>query len=61
MGQPSQPPRFMVGDKVHALDDGSVGVIQFIRKDGWYCLEWPTGSREWLPQDRLCGPLTLGG
>jgi hypothetical protein len=56
-----ETPRFVVGDKVHALEDGSIGVIEFVRTDGWCGLQWPTGTRECIPQDRLCGPLAPGG
>jgi hypothetical protein len=48
MGQKSQPLRFAVSDKVRALDDGSIGVVEFVRTDGMCCLQGPTGSREWI-------------
>jgi hypothetical protein len=56
---PLEPPRFVVGDRVHAMDGGEVGVVEFIRRDGMCCLRWPSGTREWRPQQHLCGPLTL--
>ena len=49
--------RFAVGDRVHALHGGEIGTIEFCRKDGFCCIQWPCGTREWLSQDGLCGPL----
>jgi hypothetical protein len=49
--------RFVIGDVVHALDTGDVGRVEFVRRDAMICVQWGTGSREWLPQDQLCGPL----
>ena len=49
--------RFQPGDIVHALDGGEVGVIAYVRRDGQCCVTWPSGTHEWMSQDRLCGPL----
>jgi hypothetical protein len=55
---PEQSPRFALGDRVHTLDDGSIGIVEFVRTDGWCCLRWATGRREWILESELCGPLT---
>jgi hypothetical protein len=54
------PARFRIGDRVHAVDDGTVGHIEYVRaSDGMCCLQWPSGTREWLHESALCGPLAM--
>jgi uncharacterized protein YodC (DUF2158 family) len=54
---PEQPPAFGIGDLVHTRDGGELGTVEFIRRDGMVCLRWLSGTREWLHQSVLCGPL----
>jgi len=49
--------KFHVGDVVHEVGDSELGTIEFIRRDGFACIQWKSGSKEWLSQDVLCGPL----
>jgi hypothetical protein len=47
--------KFEPGDLVHTLDTGTVGRIEFMRRDGFACIQWQgTGTREWVHQDALC-------
>jgi hypothetical protein len=54
---PTQEPRFQVGDVVHEIGTGVIGVVEYLRRDGQACIRWPSGTRNWLPQSSLCGPL----
>ena len=50
--------KFQPGDTVHAIQGGEIGKIEYIRQqDGFACVQWPSGAREWVHQDLLCGPL----
>jgi uncharacterized protein YodC (DUF2158 family) len=51
--------KFSLGDIVHALDGGEVGIVSFVHRDGQINVVWPSGEREWICQERLCPtPLT---
>jgi hypothetical protein len=54
---PTQAPKFRVGDRVHEFGDPEIGTVEFFRRDGRACIRWGGGTREWLHQDSLCGPL----
>jgi hypothetical protein len=50
--------KFHPGDLVHTIDGGEIGTVEYIRsRDGFACIQWPSGTREWVHQDGLCGPL----
>jgi hypothetical protein len=51
--------KFSLGDIVHALDGGEVGIVLFVRRDGQINVVWPSGERAWLCQEHLSPtPLT---
>jgi hypothetical protein len=52
-----QPTKFSVGDRVHAVDDGTIGRVEYVRRDAMVCVQWSSGTREWVRSDQLCGPL----
>jgi hypothetical protein len=54
---PEQAPKFAVGDCVHAVDDGEIGTVEYLRRDGLACIQWRSGTREWVHQSVLCGSL----
>ena len=49
--------KFRAGDIVHDKVGGEIGVVEFARSDGRCCVQWPSGTREWIHEDSLCGPL----
>jgi hypothetical protein len=48
-----RPPDYQAGDPVRAVDDDTLGTIQFARTDGWCCVVWQTGRREWVHTSQL--------
>jgi hypothetical protein len=54
--EPVVDSKFAVGDLVHD-EQGLIGTVDFIRKDDFVCVLWPSGTREWRKSSDLCGPL----
>ena len=49
-----QPPKYLPGDPIVAVDDGTPGRIDFSRSDGTCCVTWDhSGTREWVHEDVL--------
>jgi hypothetical protein len=47
-------PRFLPGDPIISVDDGTPGRIDFSRSDGTCCVTWDdSGKREWVHEDVL--------
>jgi hypothetical protein len=47
-------PRFLPGDPIVDVGDGSTGRIDFSRSDGTCCVTWDHSSRrEWVHEDAL--------
>jgi hypothetical protein len=47
------PTDYAPGDPVRAVDDDSLGLVEFARSDGWVCVVWQTGRREWVHTSQL--------
>jgi hypothetical protein len=52
-----QPPKFLPGDPVISIDDGTAGKVEYARHDAMCCVVWDgSGQREWLHEDLLRWP-----
>ena len=50
----TQPaPKFLAGDPITDIEDGTTGVVQFSRHDGWCNVTWDGDGREWVHQETL--------
>jgi hypothetical protein len=47
------PTAYAPGDPVRCAEDDTLGQIEFCRTDGWCCIRWQTGSREWVRAEVL--------
>jgi hypothetical protein len=52
-----QAPKFLPGDPIVAVDDGTPGRVEFARHDGQVCVVWDHSSkREWCHEDVITWP-----
>jgi hypothetical protein len=55
-----RPPKFLAGDPIVDIGDGTSGRVEFARHDGQVCVIWDHSSkREWCHEDTLAWPASF--